>query len=871
MNFGLKSTHPVVPDLPTVEELPKDAHSSLKHQTTLEGLIADDPFPNSFADEGGDRDNNGVVNGSIDAASSENDVSIGIGTHTDVSGDEGWITIPFKKLPENWSDAEDILSFRSLDRSFIFPGEQLHILACLSASKQDTEIITPFRVAAMMSKNGINEQNPKQPQKIMGIESDPITERGNLDSTHDDPAGQNIKGNGETVSTTEKIDTKDDISVSESLLRMEGHKQRTEALLERFKNSHFFVRIAESDEPLWSKRNVAEPSSLISDMKRGKHDAGPRNTSRRVSQVNAVIDRGSFDAKASGGMARNTVRCCSLSNGDIVVLLQVNVGDIFAKDPVLEVLQFEKYQASNLASENRTGLVDSNHEDPCGDLLKWLLPLDHTLAPPARPLSPPSLSSSIGGVSHRSTLSASSGSQIFSFGHLRSYSMSSLPQATVSPPPAVSSYSKPSFDLEDWDRFSSRKLAKSPEVGNEGLLAFRGVSLEPERFSVHCGLEGIYIPGRRWTRKLEIIQPVEIHSFSADCNTEDLLCVRIKNVSPAHIPDIVIFLDAITIIFEEAPKGGPPISLPIACIEAGSDHSLPNLALRRGEEHSFILKPANSMWREPMAHSERSSPSSHSMVGSAASNMHPISRIRDGKGISTSASADQYSVLVSCRCNYSERLFFKQLTSWYPRMSRDLMVSVASEMSEQTFRPSKGISQLPVQVLTLQASNLTEEELTLTVLAPASFTSPPSVVSLNSAPSTPMSPFVGFTEFTGTVGGERHGSSLQRLNLVPLVSDNKKDNGGGRSVSLNEQAVSTSDVIPSTGLGCTHLWLQSAVPLGCVPPRSTATVKLELLPLTDGIITLDTLQVSVKEKGLTYIPEHSLKIHATSSIATGIV
>lgn len=36
----------------------------------------------------------------------------------------------------------------------------------------------------------------------------------------------------------------------------------------------------------------------------------------------------------------------------------------------------------------------------------------------------------------------------------------------------------------------------------------------------------------------------------------------------------------------------------------------------------------------------------------------------------------------------------------------------------------------------------------------------------------------------------------------------------------------------------------------CVPSKSTATIKLELLPLTDGIITLDSLQISVKEKGM---------------------
>lgn len=53
-----------------------------------------------------------------------------------------------------------------------------------------------------------------------------------------------------------------------------------------------------------------------------------------------------------------------------------------------------------------------------------------------------------------------------------------------------------------------------------------------------------------------------------------------QNVSPAHLPDIMIYLDTITIIHEEASKGGPPLSLPIACIEAGNDHCLPDLALR---------------------------------------------------------------------------------------------------------------------------------------------------------------------------------------------------------------------------------------------------------------------------------------------------
>lgn len=42
-------------------------------------------------------------------------------------------------------------------------------------------------------------------------------------------------------------------------------------------------------------------------------------------------------------------------------------------------------------------------------------------------------------------------------------------------------------------------------------------------------------------------------------------------------------------------------------------------------------------------------------------------------------------------------MFFKQPTSWQPRISRDLMISVASEISGQHV-PNEGASQLPVQV-----------------------------------------------------------------------------------------------------------------------------------------------------------------------------
>ncbi|TYI99982.1 hypothetical protein E1A91_A13G056300v1 [Gossypium mustelinum] len=855
MNFLLlRSNQQAVPEPPPVQEEVAESTYVLSSATSLEGLIGEDPFPEYPTVENHDAETNGHL-GENAGVGSDKKSSVPE-NHIDVCDEDGWITIPYKDLPDDWNRAPDISSLRSLDRSFVFPGEQVHVLACLSACNQETEIITPFKVAAVMCKSGKRRGAQKQNGNMEG-ETNSVPEGGDASLN-----GAVMDQNGENLEK-DKIDPAKDVSASESFLRMEDHRRQTETLLKRFKNSHFFVRIAESDEPLWSKKGASEKSPESSEMDTRQSIANEtKNAAKNISRQNAVIDRGNFDANVSGGVARDSIKCCSLSSGDIVVLLKVNVGVNFLRDPVIEILQFEKYQDRNTSSKNQDNLVYAN-QDPCGELLKWLLPLDNTFPTPLT-LSPPPLgsASAIGSPSQRPGVSASSGSPLFSFSHFRSYSMSSLPQ-NVTPPagPVKAQSSKPSFDLDDVDHYSSQKNSKGKITGIEELLSYRGVSLERERFSVRCGLEGIHISGRRWRRKLQIIQPIEIHSYAADCNTDDLLCVQIRNISPENVPDIVVFVDAITVVLEEASKGGPPASLPISCIEAGDNHSLPNLALRRGEEHSFILKPVSSMWKDLKTHGEKSK----------SSTLQPPSMTFDRKG--SVSVVNHYAVMVSCRCNYTEsRLFFKQPTSWRPRVSRDLMISVASEMSGQYSGPNEGITQLPVQVLTLQASNLSDEDLTMTVLAPTSLTSPPSVVSLNSSPTTPMSPFVGFSELAGKAGGERR-TAVHKLGSMPSLSENQKQNGdaGAKFTSSNAQLTPTADFIPTSGLGCTHLWLQSRVPLGCVPAQSTATIKLELLPLTDGIITLDTLQIYVKEKGLTYIPEHSLMINATSSISTGII
>ncbi|KAK4762817.1 hypothetical protein SAY86_008585 [Trapa natans] len=855
MNFLLRSTQPAAaPELPTVNENNTKISPLLKPVTALEGLISDDSFPRYETSEGnGEVDGAGNPDMITTGPSSTADIPI-LDKHSDVSEEEGWITIPCKELPADWNDAPDIRTLRSLDRCFVFPGEKVRVLACLSTYEQETEIITPFRVAAVMSKNEIRG-SPKKENGNIGHGVDSIPENADIHDMQEKVQNRDSLSKGKT-------DHEKAISSGESLLQKEDKKLKTQTLLQRFRNSHFFVRIADSGEKLWSKKGVSDRSLESS----GVDDAenGSIKTTKDNSRLSAIIDKGKFRANASGGVARDAVQCHVLANGDIVVLLQINVGVDLLRDPVVEILQFEKYQVKS-PFENREEAPYAN-KDPCRELLTWLLPLENTVAPPVRPLSPPTMASvpGIGSTSQRSNFSAAAGSQIFSFGNFRSYSMSSIPQNTVPPPNPTSQNSKStSLDLDDWDRVLKQRPLQNIQTGKEGLLSFRTVSLEPERFSVRCGLEGIYTPGRRWWRKLEIIQPIEIQSFATECNTDDLLCVQIKNISPEHVPDIVIYIDAITIVLEETAKGGPPLAFPIASIEPGEDCSLPNLALRRGEEHSFIIKPAVSSCKKLNDQDRRSTrPSSSQTHTKSVSSVVISPKIVEEQNILT---ADHYAIMVSCHSNYTEsRLFFKQPTNWRPRISRDIVISVASEMSRESPEPNTAASQLPVQVLTLQASNMTSEDLTMTILAPASFTSPPSVVSLNSSPTSPISPLMGITEFSG-----KFGSLMQK----PLSAENQKRTGTDKSISIsfNNQGSPMSDAILSSDQNCTHLWLQSRVPLGRVPSHTTATIKLELLPLTDGIITLDTLQIEIKEKGLTYIPENSLKINATSSISTGII
>lgn len=180
-------------------------------------------------------------------------------------------------------------------------GEQVHILACLSACKQDT---SSFKIAEAISENGTGQN--------------PVKENGNTENRNN-----TVSGEGEPSTGGEE--QLEDVSDVENLLQKEGLKRQTSILLQKFENSHFFVRISESDDPLWSKRSSSEnpPNTCNSNNEKGSKMTSEGST---LSSFCAVIDRGNFDSNVPGGVARNSVKCCALPNGDIVVCV-IKVGN----------------------------------------------------------------------------------------------------------------------------------------------------------------------------------------------------------------------------------------------------------------------------------------------------------------------------------------------------------------------------------------------------------------------------------------------------------------------------------------------------------------------------------------------------------------
>lgn len=107
--------------------------------------------------------------------------------------------------------------------------------------------------------------------------------------------------------------------------RDNNHPQKdasTAQILQRFKNSYFFARIAESNEPLWSERSAQEACFKLMETSKEKSTGDSSETAQILKNKNptsVVIDRGELHSPTSGGVVRGDAKFFPLSNGDIVV------------------------------------------------------------------------------------------------------------------------------------------------------------------------------------------------------------------------------------------------------------------------------------------------------------------------------------------------------------------------------------------------------------------------------------------------------------------------------------------------------------------------------------------------------------------------
>lgn len=92
MNFlGLRSNQTAASEQQPAQEIQVEASPASKLGTSLEGLMAEDPFPETMSTE---TQNGNGENGSFDGSSMNINSHVD-GNHLDVNEDEGWIAIPY--------------------------------------------------------------------------------------------------------------------------------------------------------------------------------------------------------------------------------------------------------------------------------------------------------------------------------------------------------------------------------------------------------------------------------------------------------------------------------------------------------------------------------------------------------------------------------------------------------------------------------------------------------------------------------------------------------------------------------------------------------------------------------------------------------
>lgn len=96
MNFLLRSTQHVAAEQPSLPETPAETPHISKPAATLEGLIAEDPYPqfSTIEERDGETEEVGGENGNAAVPGAKKESST-VAQHSDVSEAEGWITIPY--------------------------------------------------------------------------------------------------------------------------------------------------------------------------------------------------------------------------------------------------------------------------------------------------------------------------------------------------------------------------------------------------------------------------------------------------------------------------------------------------------------------------------------------------------------------------------------------------------------------------------------------------------------------------------------------------------------------------------------------------------------------------------------------------------
>ncbi|MCO5613054.1 hypothetical protein L7F22_067328 [Adiantum nelumboides] len=286
-------------------------HSERDRDASLQAAAAAPPPPHaaqtssSFDSDGEDARPAPIPSASaVDSLRTRNHIAIE--DHMDVPKDGGGILIPCRELPTSWHVHGDMTSISNMDRDFVFPGECVSIVVYVSSHDPSMpQIITPFRVAAMLEKVNLKEKGS--------------TRKGGLFVAGDSSKTSLEEDKQQLVAEKVELSSlKNGSSNAEKVLMIEEHKKRSAALVHLFQNSHFFTRIVGAEEQVSQEEKFFGQSAEELDDGTFSTSSEHKKLTKSVEPVPVAIEGPDFNPRYAGGVARNA-RCYSFDNGDIAV------------------------------------------------------------------------------------------------------------------------------------------------------------------------------------------------------------------------------------------------------------------------------------------------------------------------------------------------------------------------------------------------------------------------------------------------------------------------------------------------------------------------------------------------------------------------